>query len=57
MSTVAVNMMVDMPKPKVVERSARDLNGWPIAGLAFVLDVAGIAFLPAQGDLHQDPQP
>jgi regulator of protease activity HflC (stomatin/prohibitin superfamily) len=36
-------MMVEMPKPKVVERSARDLNGWPIAGLAFVLDVAGIA--------------
>jgi regulator of protease activity HflC (stomatin/prohibitin superfamily) len=43
MSTVAVDMMVEMPKPKVVERSARDLNGWPIAGLAFVLDVAGIA--------------
>jgi regulator of protease activity HflC (stomatin/prohibitin superfamily) len=38
-----VDVMVEMPKPKVVERSARDLNGWPIAGLAFVLDVAGIA--------------
>jgi hypothetical protein len=42
MSTVAVDVMVEMPKPKVVERSARDLNGWPIAGLALVLDVAGI---------------
>ncbi|GAA1592082.1 SPFH domain-containing protein [Kribbella sancticallisti] len=38
-----VDVMVEMPKPKVVERPARDLNGWPMAGLAFVLVVGGIA--------------
>ena len=37
-----VDVMVEMPKPKVTERSARDLNGWPMAGLSFVLIVAGI---------------
>jgi regulator of protease activity HflC (stomatin/prohibitin superfamily) len=36
------DVMVEMPKPKVTERSARDLNGWPMAGLAFVLGIAGI---------------
>ncbi len=35
--------MVEMPKPKVTERSARDLNGWPMLGLALVLIAAGIA--------------
>ena len=37
-----VDVMVQMPKPKVVERSARDLNGWPVLGLAFVLMVAAV---------------
>lgn len=40
--SVDVDVMVEMPKPKVTERSARDLNGWPMAGLSFVLVVAGI---------------
>jgi SPFH domain / Band 7 family len=30
-----------MPKPKVTERSARDLNGWPMAALSFLLVVGG----------------
>jgi regulator of protease activity HflC (stomatin/prohibitin superfamily) len=37
-----LDVMVEMPKPKVSERSAGDLNGWPMLGLAFVLGVAGI---------------
>ncbi len=35
--------MVEMPKPKVTERSARDLNGWPMAALSFLLVVGGVA--------------
>jgi len=38
-----VDVMVEMPKPKVVERSARDLNGWPVLGLVFVLLVVAVA--------------
>ncbi|MFC5265942.1 SPFH domain-containing protein [Kribbella qitaiheensis] len=36
-------VMVEMPKPKVVERPAGELNGWPMMGLSFVLVVGGIA--------------
>ncbi|TDU91153.1 regulator of protease activity HflC (stomatin/prohibitin superfamily) [Kribbella voronezhensis] len=38
-----VDVMVEMPKPKVTERSARDLNGWPLLGVALLLIAAGIA--------------
>jgi len=37
-----VDVMVEMPKPKVVERSARDLNGWPVLGLAIVAVAAAV---------------
>jgi len=37
------DVMVEMPKPKVTERSAGDLNGWPLLGVALVLIAAGIA--------------
>lgn len=37
-----VDVMVEMPKPKVVERQARDLNGWPVVGLALALIVVGV---------------
>jgi len=37
-----VDVMVEMPKPKVVERSARDLNGWPVLGLAVVAVAAAV---------------
>jgi hypothetical protein len=30
-------LAVDMPKPRVTERPARDVNGWPMAGLALLL--------------------
>ncbi|MET7277383.1 SPFH domain-containing protein [Kribbella sp. NPDC005582] len=33
--------VVEMPKPKVAERGAAEVNGWPMAGLAFVLVVGG----------------
>jgi regulator of protease activity HflC (stomatin/prohibitin superfamily) len=36
-------VMVEMPQPKVVERPAGELNGWPMMGLSFVLVVGGIA--------------
>ncbi|TCM41709.1 SPFH domain-containing protein [Kribbella sp. VKM Ac-2568] len=36
-------VMVEMPKPKVVERPAGELNGWPMVALSFVLVVGGIA--------------
>ncbi|MEV4258972.1 SPFH domain-containing protein [Spirillospora sp. NPDC049652] len=32
-----------MPRPKVAERPARDTNGWPMAGLALLLILGGIA--------------
>ncbi|WBQ06629.1 SPFH domain-containing protein [Kribbella sp. CA-293567] len=35
------DVVVDMPKPKVTERPAGDLSGWPMAALAFVLLVGG----------------
>ncbi|MET9271315.1 SPFH domain-containing protein [Kribbella sp. NPDC003557] len=37
-----VDVAVEMPAPKVAERSGRELSGWPMAGLAFVLTVAGV---------------
>jgi regulator of protease activity HflC (stomatin/prohibitin superfamily) len=43
MMSADVDVMVEMPKPKVIERSARDLNGWPMLGLTLVLLAAGIA--------------
>jgi regulator of protease activity HflC (stomatin/prohibitin superfamily) len=39
---VELDVAVEMPKPKVTERVAREINGWPMAGLAFVLVVAGV---------------
>ena len=37
-----VDVAVEMPAPKVTERVGRELNGWPIAALAFVLTVVGV---------------
>ncbi|WP_410785522.1 SPFH domain-containing protein [Kribbella sp. C-35] len=37
-----VDVAVDMPAPKVTERVGRELNGWPMAALAFVLAVVGV---------------
>jgi regulator of protease activity HflC (stomatin/prohibitin superfamily) len=37
-----VDVMVEMPKPKVTERPARDLNGWPMLGLALLLLIAAV---------------
>ncbi|MCP2339547.1 SPFH domain-containing protein [Actinomadura rupiterrae] len=34
---------VEMPRPKVAERPARDMSGWPMAGLALLLVLAGVA--------------
>ncbi|WP_026414911.1 SPFH domain-containing protein [Actinomadura oligospora] len=34
---------VEMPRPKVAERPARDVNGWPMAGLALLVILAGVA--------------
>ena len=46
-----VDVAVEMPAPKVVERSGRELNGWPMAALAFVLAVAGVlVFVLGAGD-------
>ncbi|MFI5730732.1 SPFH domain-containing protein [Kribbella sp. NPDC051587] len=39
---VEVEGVVEMPKPKVSERVAAELNGWPIAGASFVLVVGGL---------------
>jgi regulator of protease activity HflC (stomatin/prohibitin superfamily) len=39
---VELDVAVEMPKPKVTERVAREINGWPMAGVAFVLVVAGV---------------
>lgn len=41
--SAGADVMVEMPKPKVVERPAGELNGWPMTGLSFVLVVGGIA--------------
>jgi hypothetical protein len=38
-----VDVAVEMPTPKVTERTGRDLNGWPVALVAFLLLVAGVA--------------
>ena len=46
-----VDVAVEMPAPKVAERSGRELNGWPMAGLAFVLVVVGVlVFVLGAGD-------
>jgi len=46
-----VDVAVEMPAPKVVERSGWELNGWPMAGLAFVLAVVGVlVFVLGAGD-------
>ncbi|TCC58517.1 SPFH domain-containing protein [Kribbella pittospori] len=37
-----VDVAVEMPKPKVTERGAWEVNGWPMAGLAFVLVVGAV---------------
>jgi len=37
-----VDVAVEMPKPKVTERAAWEINGWPMAGLAFVLVVGAV---------------
>jgi regulator of protease activity HflC (stomatin/prohibitin superfamily) len=37
-----VDVAVEMPAPKVTERAGREVNGWPMAGLAFVLAVIGV---------------
>ena len=42
-----VDVAVEMPKPKVTERVAWQLNGWPMAGLAFVLVVGGVVLFIA----------
>jgi regulator of protease activity HflC (stomatin/prohibitin superfamily) len=39
---VELDVAVEMPKPKVTERVAREINGWPMAGVALVLVVAGV---------------
>jgi hypothetical protein len=39
---VELDVAVEMPKPKVTERKAWDLNGWPVAVVAFILLVAGV---------------
>ena len=41
------DVMVEMPKPKVTERAAWELNGWPMAALAFVLIVLGVVLFVA----------
>ena len=33
---------VEMPKPKVTERAAWDVNGWPVAGAALLVLVGGV---------------
>jgi hypothetical protein len=46
-----VDVAVEMPAPKVVERSGWELNGWPMAGLGFVLAVVGVlVFVLGAGD-------
>jgi regulator of protease activity HflC (stomatin/prohibitin superfamily) len=37
-----VDVVVEMPAPKVTEQDGRQQNGWPFAGLAFVLAVIGV---------------
>lgn len=38
---------VEMPRPRIEERAARDRGGWPMLGLAAVIVLAGIAALVA----------
>lgn len=38
---------VEMPRPRIEERAARDRGGWPMLGLAAVMVLAGIAALAA----------
>ncbi|MGW1344894.1 SPFH domain-containing protein [Kribbella sp. NPDC002412] len=37
-----LDVAVEMPAPKVTERTAREINGWPMAALAFALVVVGV---------------
>ena len=37
-----VDVVVEMPKPKVTERIAWQVNGWPVALVAFIMLVAGV---------------
>ncbi|WP_406051171.1 SPFH domain-containing protein [Kribbella sp. NBC_00889] len=51
-----LDVAVEMPKPKVTERVAREVNGWPMAGLALVLVVGAVVLFviglsPDQGVL------
>jgi regulator of protease activity HflC (stomatin/prohibitin superfamily) len=39
------DVVVEMPAPKVTERAGGEQNGWPMAGLAFVLAVVGIVVI------------
>ncbi|MGK5555038.1 SPFH domain-containing protein [Actinomadura kijaniata] len=34
---------VEMPRPQIVERPARNLNGWPMLGLTLLMIVGGVA--------------
>jgi regulator of protease activity HflC (stomatin/prohibitin superfamily) len=37
-----LDVAVEMPQPKVTERPAREINGWPMAAIAVVLVVLGV---------------
>ncbi|MFB4295527.1 SPFH domain-containing protein [Actinomadura sp. NTSP31] len=46
-SVVDATAQVEMPRPQIGERAARDRGGWPMLGVAAVLVLAGIAALVA----------
>ncbi|WP_407061534.1 SPFH domain-containing protein [Actinomadura napierensis] len=46
-SVVDATAQVEMPRPRIGERAARDRGGWPMLGAAAVLVLAGIAVLVA----------
>lgn len=41
------NAKVEMPRPQISERTGRNLNGWPMLGLALLLVAAGVLALVA----------
>ncbi|MFC6882151.1 MULTISPECIES: SPFH domain-containing protein [Actinomadura] len=41
------NAKVEMPRPQISERTGRNLNGWPMLGLALLLVAAGVAAIVA----------
>jgi regulator of protease activity HflC (stomatin/prohibitin superfamily) len=43
--TIPTTAAVAMPEPKITERSARDLNGWVVLGVAVLLVAAGAALI------------